>query len=70
MKSWGAIAGLMAPVGMALAQAPWWVVGGAFVLTLAHRILPRDSKDLLTLWLRVFPRRRDTDQKPKNGRGT
>ncbi|MEU8076774.1 hypothetical protein AB0B31_15125 [Catellatospora citrea] len=69
MKSLRAIAGPIVPVGMTLADAPGWVIAGAFVLALAHRILPQDSKDLLTLWLRVFLSRRDTDEEPKNGSG-
>lgn len=46
------------PMGTAVAHAPWWVFTGVFVLLLAHRVLPWESKDLLTLWLRVVPDRR------------
>jgi hypothetical protein len=46
---------LVAPAVTALAHAPWWTVAGVFVLVLAHRVLPLDSKDLLTLWLRIIP---------------
>ncbi|SCF17612.1 hypothetical protein GA0070216_10613 [Micromonospora matsumotoense] len=59
----GALAGVVAPVGVALADAPWWVFVGAFLLALAHRILPRDSKDLLNLWLRIISHRRGSKDK-------
>ncbi|MFG1672898.1 hypothetical protein [Micromonospora sp. NPDC049282] len=62
----GALAGVVAPVGVALAEAPWWVVAGAFLFALANRILPRDSKDLLNLWLRIISRRSGpTDKRDK-----
>ncbi|GIJ29002.1 hypothetical protein Vqi01_41640 [Micromonospora qiuiae] len=62
------------PAGTALMQAPWWTVVGVFVLVLTHRILPWESKDLLTLWLRIIPDRRDKTDKDRsherrNGRG-
>jgi hypothetical protein len=61
---------VVAPIGAALADAPWWIVIGAFLLALAHRILPRESKDLLTLWLWIIPCRHHRNDKTDNGRGT
>lgn len=60
---------VVAPVGVALADAPWWIVVGAFLLALVHRILPRESKDLLTLWLRIIPCGTTGNDKTDNGRG-
>ena len=53
----------VAPLGAALAVAPRWVVVAAFLFALADRVLPRDSKDLLTLWLRILPRRHRRNDK-------
>lgn len=60
---------LVAPVGTALADAPWWIVVGVFLLALAHRVLPRESKDLLTLWLRIIPCGRNRSEETDNERG-
>jgi hypothetical protein len=60
---------VVAPAGMALTDAPWWIVVGMFLLALAHRILPRESKDLLTLWLRIIPCRHYRSDETDNERG-
>jgi uncharacterized membrane protein YraQ (UPF0718 family) len=67
---WETLAGVMAQVGTVLADAPGWVVFGVFVLCVMHRILPRDSGDLLTLWLRMLPRRDRMDDPAEEGRPT
>ncbi|MEU8422129.1 hypothetical protein AB0C15_14765 [Micromonospora sp. NPDC048835] len=66
----GMFTSVVAPLGIALADAPWGVVVGAFFLALAHRILPRESKDLLNLWLRIVPRRQGPKDKQDKGQGT
>lgn len=66
-KPWGGLAGMVGPVGTALAHAPWWVVAGAFILMLAHRALPQESKHLLKLWLSILADRRTKDRADENG---
>jgi len=60
------VAGVVAPVGTVLADAPWWVSAGVFALALSHRVLPRDSKDLLELWLRLLPARNEGDEEKED----
>lgn len=67
---WETSAGAVAQVGTVLADAPWWVAGGAFVLLVMHRILPRDLRDLLSLWLRILPGRDEGNDPPENGQPT
>ncbi|BCL16020.1 hypothetical protein [Micromonospora sagamiensis] len=66
----GALTGVVVPVSAALAEAPWWAFAGMTLLALVHRMLPRDSKDLLNLWLRIISRRRGPKDKRDEGRGT
>lgn len=64
------LAHVVVPVGTALTHRPSWLVASGIVLLALHRILPRNSKDLLRLWLRIIPRRRGVKDKRKKGQGT
>ncbi|MBM0231455.1 hypothetical protein JNW91_06010 [Micromonospora sp. STR1_7] len=66
----GMWASMMAPVGTVLADAPWWMFVGTVLLALTHRILPRESKDLLNLWLRIISRQQGPKDKQGKGRET
>ncbi|MBB5111955.1 hypothetical protein FHU28_001794 [Micromonospora echinospora] len=63
----GMLASVVAPVGTALADAPWWMFVGTVLIALTHRILPRESKDLLNLWLRIISRRQGLRGKQDKG---
>jgi hypothetical protein len=65
----GVLTSVLAPASATLVDTPWWMFVGVVVLALSHRVLPRDSKDLLNLWLRIIPRRDDANKKPKDGHG-
>ncbi|MGH3517544.1 MAG: hypothetical protein ACRDT6_00160 [Micromonosporaceae bacterium] len=68
IKPWfGTLATMAAPAGTALSGTPWWMFIGVLLLVLTHRILPRDSKDLLMLWLQIISRGKRTKGKRKNG---
>ena len=67
---WEALAGVMALVSAVLADAPGWVIVGVFLFCVVHRILPRDSSDLLKLWLQMLPCRDRVDDPTEDGGST